>query len=1309
MSDENRFRRPRRERDEMAASAPLSPGAQDPLKAVRTLKRSVRIGVYAAIFASEPFYYFVLNFSWAQLLPGLAIGLTIAFSAIEGAFNQMFKLRKRSAYPNVLLQQLGSVSSVAAAAEPALATIKRLLGVDACVAALRDSGGSLKLLASCQITEVDAESLLGGCRRDAQQAMLGQEPVVRALSRGEGNHGGLEDRRIAFVPIVALQQPIGVLVLVGSLANRDLRDDQLLAGMGTALGLSLENLRQKEELRQGQERLRTVITGAPVVLFAVDRTGVFTLVDGKGLDALGVSPDQLIGRTVSEVYVGQAEILADFERAFEGHEVTTEAEVAGVLFESRLSPVRDVSGAVVGAIGVSTDVTERRKAEQALRENEERFRTLIENGSDGIALISQTGIVTYAGPSTERLVGYSTEEFVGINVFDLIHPEDLAPLVQAMSGLLATPGQTASAEYRVLHKDGSWRWLEGVGKNMLHDEGLHAIVANYRDITERKQAGEALRENEERFRLMFASNPQPMWVYDLETLRFLEVNDAAIAHYGYSRKEFLSKTITDIRPDEDLPRLKDNLSRSRPEIQRSGHWRHRCKDGRIIDVEIVSHRLDFAGRPAAIVVAQDITERTRAEEALRESEELYRTLVETSPDAVLLTGADGVIVKANRQAARLLGFAEAEDITGRTAIDFIAEDDRERMREEVRQSFSAGITRNIEYTLLKKDGSSIPVELSVSAVAAPGGNTKAYISVVRDISERRLAEEALRASEERYRNLVETAQDVIFTVAPDGTLTSLNPAFESITGWACGDWLGRAFPPLVHPDELTYALEIFRRVLSGETVAYELRILSRSGEWVTGEFTAAPLVKDEVVTGLFGIARDITERKKAENTIRQLAYHDGLTALPNRALFEDRLKVALAQAHRNKQMLAVMFLDLDRFKLVNDTLGHGGGDKLLKSVAGELSGIIREGDTVARVGGDEFTLLLLGITRQEDAGEVADRILEILRRPRLIDGQEFSVTTSIGVTMYPVDGADSESLLRNADTAMYRAKERGRDNCQFYTPAMNAGILRRLALENDLRHALDRDEFRVQYQPIADTATGQIVGAEALLRWHHPERGVISPDEFIPFAEETGLIVPIGEWVLREACFQNRAWQEAGYPAIRVTVNLSARQLQQENLARIVADLLDESGLLPQHLQLEITEGAVMKNVEFIIATLHELRSMGVGISVDDFGTGYSSLSYLKRFPIDSVKIDRSFVRDLANDPSDAAIVTTVIAMARSLNLKVIAEGVETEEQLEFLRRRGCDEIQGYLISRPVSPAAFVALFVGARRPRAKIARLKLA
>jgi diguanylate cyclase (GGDEF)-like protein len=440
------------------------------------------------------------------------------------------------------------------------------------------------------------------------------------------------------------------------------------------------------------------------------------------------------------------------------------------------------------------------------------------------------------------------------------------------------------------------------------------------------------------------------------------------------------------------------------------------------------------------------------------------------------------------------------------------------------------------------------------------------------------------------------------------------------------------------------------------------------------------------------------EKERAQDLLGQMkhqAFHDPLTGLPNRVLFNDRLIMALAHARRNKEMLAVLFFDLDQFKTVNDTLGHAAGDKLLTEVAARLAGCLREKDTIARMGGDEFTMLLPQLSNEEGAVRVARKVLDVLQRPWVINGHEFHITASIGIALYPNDGDNSETLMKHADIAMYRAKDQGRNNYQLFTPAMNDRIQERQAMENSLRHALDRGEFTVFYQPLVHTGTGRFTGMEALVRWLHPERGVVTPDQFIPVAEENGLIVPIGEWVLYSACAQNKAWQEAGWPPIRVTVNISAYQFRQHDLAETVARILKETGLEPGWLELEITESTAMKDVERTVSVLRELSAMGVQIAIDDFGTGYSSLNYLKRFPIHTLKIDRFFVRDIITSPEDAAIVTAIIVLGQNLNLKVIAEGVETEEQMIFLRERRCEEMQGYLFSRPVPAGEFEKLLPG--------------
>lgn len=456
---------------------------------------------------------------------------------------------------------------------------------------------------------------------------------------------------------------------------------------------------------------------------------------------------------------------------------------------------------------------------------------------------------------------------------------------------------------------------------------------------------------------------------------------------------------------------------------------------------------------------------------------------------------------------------------------------------------------------------------------------------------------------------------------------------------------------------------------------------------------------DFVLQGLMGlgmIASLLEDEREAAvlaaGEIEHLAYHDSLTGLPNRPLFLDRMIVALAHAHRYKHGVAVYFLDLDRFKDINDSLGHSIGDELLRAVGERVRKCVREGDTVARFGGDEFTVLAEKIDRVEDAAKIAQKIQEAVKLPFVFGEHELFVTFSIGISLYPADGTDPESLVKNADTAMYRAKEQGRDTYQLYAPAMNARALERLALENMLRKALSQRELIIKYQPLIDLETGEISSVEALLRWNHPELGLLAPAHFISAAEVSGLIVPIGNWVLKTACAQVMAWQTIMNRTFGVAVNLSARQFQQPELVATVIEALRESGLPPHLLELEITESNAMLNAENTIHTLLELKQVGVRISMDDFGTGYSSLSYLKRFPIDTLKLDQSFVRDVVDDFQDAAIVTAVIAMAHSLRLEVVAEGVETLRQLEFFRARKCDKTQGYLFSVPLSTEEFETL-----------------
>jgi len=562
-----------------------------------------------------------------------------------------------------------------------------------------------------------------------------------------------------------------------------------------------------------------------------------------------------------------------------------------------------------------------------------------------------------------------------------------------------------------------------------------------------------------------------------------------------------------------------------------------------------------------------------------------------------------------------------------------------------------------------------------------------------------------KQTEDKLRKLsraVEQSANAVLITDCDGIIEYVNPWFTRITGYASEEVLGKT-PRILksgdtHPE--TYK-RLWDTVLSGKEWTGELLNTKKNGELYWCLEVISPLKDDcGAITHFVAVTEDISERKQTEQTIRHLAFHDPLTGLPNRRLFNDRLHQAAALRHKKGNSFALMLLDLDRFKTVNDTLGHDVGDALLKAVAARLQGATRQGDTLARMGGDEFALIALDISQPEDMARLAEKLLAALKEPFQLCGHELHVSTSIGVTLYPADAADADALIKNADIALYRAKDLGRNNFQFFTGDMNAAMLHRLRLENALRWAIERDEFVLAYQPQADVVTGRIRGTEALIRWRHPEFGLVSPAQFIPVAEETGMIVQIGEWILRTACAQAKAWQRAGVP-MRVAVNLSARQFHQGDLAENITRILQDLDLPPELLEVELTEGILMEDTAQTGAILDKLHRMGVQISIDDFGTGYSSLSYLKRLPIQVLKIDQSFVHDIHTDADDRAIVTAVIALAHSMKLKVVAEGVETPEQLSFLREYSCDIMQGYLFSRPVSGDEVLALLTSDRKVEA--------
>ncbi|HEX7580436.1 MAG TPA: EAL domain-containing protein, partial [Thermoanaerobaculia bacterium] len=570
------------------------------------------------------------------------------------------------------------------------------------------------------------------------------------------------------------------------------------------------------------------------------------------------------------------------------------------------------------------------------------------------------------------------------------------------------------------------------------------------------------------------------------------------------------------------------------------------------------------------------------------------------------------------------------------------------------------------------------------------GRITRMVGTIQDVTERRRSEERFRL----WSHVLENSAEGIFVIDGKGTIITVNPAFTELTGYPNLEVIGKS-PEFLESGQHGPEFYLSIRQTIREIGRWQGEVWSRrkNGEvfpvWLS---ITAILGAEDKPSHFIGVFADITERKESADRIQYLATHDFLTGLPNRSLVDDLLREAVARAERKGGSVGVLFLDLDRFKTVNDSLGHLAGDILLQRVAERLGGCLRAGDTVSRLGGDEFLILLPEIERAQDVAAVAAKILQAMQGPFSLPGRDVSISPSIGIAVYPSDGEDSVALVKNADAAMYHAKERGRNNYQFFTPDMNTRAFEALAMESSLRRALDRDEFFLVYQPQVETATGRITGMEALVRWTHPDLGLVLPGRFISVAEERGLIVPIGEWVLRTACRQVRAWLDAGLPAVPVAVNVSALQFESGRFAESVGAILSETGLSAHYLELELTESIVMSEAEEMMAILVVLKEMGVRLAIDDFGTGFSSLSYLARLPIGRLKIDQSFVRDAGASPSARTIISVIVSMARSLGLRVIAEGVETDEQLRILTLEGCEEVQGYLLAAPIGASEITSL-----------------
>jgi diguanylate cyclase (GGDEF)-like protein/PAS domain S-box-containing protein len=977
--------------------------------------------------------------------------------------------------------------------------------------------------------------------------------------------------------------------------------------------------------------------------------------------------------------------------------------------------------AFMGVMGVTTlavaaGVSQRRRAERDLVQ----AAAIVRSSDDAILAKTLDGTIVSWNRGAEALYGYTAEEVHGRPVSILV-PPDRGDEVTAILEKIRSGKRIEHYETVRVRKDGGRLSVSLAVSPILDPEGrIVGASAIARDITEKQRAERRLGTQFAITRLLTeaqtlrAAAPRLLQTlcegleWDLGELWRVDADLHALRPEARWPALVVGAKADAARPDEAIARGEDlpgqvwesgryvwlDAAAGPPGRTRAAAAGLRAAlayplqiDKEVVGVLALYSRESRALRQEILDIVSDISsrigqfmERERTLEGLRR----LQKAVETVKVGVTITDASGRILYTNPAEATMHGF-RPEELIGKHVRSFMPP----QWRPASGQPPKMGSWRR-ETVNVRRDGTIFPVQLTSDAVLGADGHPIAIVTCSEEITERKRAEDSLRSSEERYRLLFERNLAGVYRATLDGRLLECNEAFARILGYSSrAEVLAHSAWDLFFNRE-DRDIFLARLKEKGSLTNFEVRIRRRDGTslWVLQNETLIP--GENGADLVEGTLIDITERKAAEEKIEFHAYHDPLTGLPNRMFLKDRLHLALAQARRSGRGFAVLWLDLDHFKEINDTLGHGVGDRILQDVAARLRDCVREEDAVARLGGDEFLLLLVSVRQKEEAALVAKKILSRVGEPFRVDGHELHVTTSAGIALFPQDGEDAGTLLKNADGAMYQAKERGRNSFQICDQAAQRHTLERLDLNNRLRIGLEHEEMALFYQPQVELATGRIVGAEALLRWLHPDRGLLLPGEFLPLAEEMGMIVPLGEWVLRRACGDARGWGERGLPPVRISVNVSPRQFQQPRLRTTLEEVLDETGLSRRRLELEISESAARQNVDVAVPVLRDLVSIGIGISIDDFGAWHSLPGYLKGLPIRRLKIDRPLVTSLGREePRETGIVRRIIEMAHNLGHRVVAEGVETQFQLDVLRGLECDEIQGWVFSEALPEAAF--------------------